>query len=280
MNRSCAAGFSDHPDTATAVGEVLGAVLERIDPHPGLAVLFVAGPKVDQLREIGHVVDSLLAPEILVASAVSGVFGGSEEVAMPAGISLLAAELDHCVPVRLLDDAPETLAAELRPVIVDRSVVLLLGSTGFSFGRLDRALQDWGIAAAAVGGGPLPGVGAQQLLLGEQLFESGAVGVIIPPGSTAVCPLGVSVWDDDGNEVPSFGPDELFGAHGLVVFGESQGSLLGGPTLDFDIVFECVGSALAGMSGSPYIFQPAEVAVSNPAVLRPPTTALVLRPTE
>jgi hypothetical protein len=67
---------SRHLDAAEAVGEVVGAVLDRLDPHPGLLLAFVAQPLAEQLAAISTAIRSLLAPEVLVAGTVSQVSTG------------------------------------------------------------------------------------------------------------------------------------------------------------------------------------------------------------
>jgi len=49
---SFGAALSEHPDAAAAVGEVVGAVVERVGPGPDVALLFVSGHPVADFDDI------------------------------------------------------------------------------------------------------------------------------------------------------------------------------------------------------------------------------------
>lgn len=280
----CAAGFSQHPNLAVAVGEVVGAVLEGIDPHPGWAMLFVAGPAADRLDEVAGAVRTLLAPEILLATSARGLFGGTQEVAAPSGIALLAADMDGCIPLRLDDDGPEALEGQLPKDTPGGSIAVLLGADGFRFPRLTSLLAEVAPQIDVVGGGVGSGSSAEpsvQLMLGEETYAGGAIGLLMPPGVATVCGLGAVMWDDDGEQVPVVGPVEVVNAAGLVLFAEDQVGLLDGPTLDFDLIFEHMDGALAGISGESFLEPLNRAPDGSPhtgvVLMRPRATALVIR---
>ena len=66
-----AAAMSEHPLTAHAVGEVTGAVLERIGDRPDFATVFVTPPHAGALEDVMRTVEEVLHPLVL-----AGLRGG------------------------------------------------------------------------------------------------------------------------------------------------------------------------------------------------------------
>ena len=275
----CASGFSQHPDLAVAVGEVVGAVLEDIDPHPGCAMLFVAGPAAANLVEIAGAVTSLLAPEVLVAATASGVFGGTQEVAAPSGVGLLAIDVAGCMPLRFAGDDEAAVADGLPSSVMPGSVAMVLGAAGFRFGRCRATLERQAPKIEMVGAAPSPRSvdDDTRLFVGDRLYPDGAVGVLMPPGVTSVCSLGAAMFDDDGDEIPVVGPPEILDAAGLVLFADGHSGLLYGPTLDFDIIFEHMEGPVVGMAGRPFLHQHSAPGDLRTAIITPMATALMVR---
>ena len=68
-----AAALSEHPEAPEAVGEVVGAVFERLGQTPDLAVLFLSPHHVDRADEIASAVRALLRPRVLLGCTASAV---------------------------------------------------------------------------------------------------------------------------------------------------------------------------------------------------------------
>src|ERR1700736_1628716 len=106
-----AAGLSEHPVTASAVGEVVGQVLEGLGagaPPPDLAVLFVTSPHAGALEDAARTVWTLLGPGALVGCAAETVVGGDREVEEQAAVSLWAGHTGPVAPFHLrLETTPD-----------------------------------------------------------------------------------------------------------------------------------------------------------------------------
>src|SRR5690554_3720526 len=96
-----AAAVSEHPVAASAVGEVVGQVLERLDGPVDLACLFVSAAHRSSILAITSTVRELLAPATLVGSIALSVIGGPQEVESAPAIALWAGRTGPCTPVRL-----------------------------------------------------------------------------------------------------------------------------------------------------------------------------------
>ena len=59
MTGPFAAALSEHPVAATAVGEVIGEIIERVGVEPDLACLFVTAPHTGALEDIATATESL-----------------------------------------------------------------------------------------------------------------------------------------------------------------------------------------------------------------------------
>ena len=183
-----AAGLSEHPLAAHAVGEVVGQVLERLGEQPDLAVLFTT---VHHAEHFGNVVDtvrSLLRPGTLVGAVASSVMGGGHEVEESPGIALWAGRLPSPpMAVRLVADlTSDGWVVSGLPDGVPADATLLLLSDPYSFpaDRFVAALGEStpGLEVAggmASGGGP----GGNRLVLDGEIHEEGAVGVLFDPAT-------------------------------------------------------------------------------------------------
>lgn len=67
---------SRHPEAPGAVGEVAGAVLERVEPHPELLVVLAGRSLASSLQAMTIALRSLLAPELMIGAAVTDAFTG------------------------------------------------------------------------------------------------------------------------------------------------------------------------------------------------------------
>ena len=183
-----AAALSQHPVPATAVGEVVGQVLEQLGPAPDLAVVFVTPPHAGALEDAAAAIAEVLRPGTLIGCAAVSVVGTAREVERSAGVSLWAGRFGPVEPVHLtafregddftFDGWPESVPFE-------PSALLLLADP-FSFpvqalytylGSRHPGLRVLGGNASAAAG-----PGGNRLVLDRQVHTSGAVGVLLGPG--------------------------------------------------------------------------------------------------
>ena len=182
-----AAALSEHPLATQAVGEVVGQVLEQLGTPPDVAMLFVTAAHGGALEDIARTVRRLINPRVLVGCTAVSVLGGSQEVEQRPGIVLWAGSLGVDIePVRL-DAIPtsDSMYVAGGGVLSRNEGTLLLIADPFSF-PVDRVLDHLretvpgvsiigGMASAA------NGPGGNTLVLDDELFHGGAVGVWLPP---------------------------------------------------------------------------------------------------
>lgn len=176
-----AAAISEHPVTASAVGEVTGEVLERLggDP-PDLAMLFVTEPHAGALEDAAAAVRAVLSPGVLLGCAAVAVAGPGREVEEQPAVSLWAGRTGPVAPVLLGPDlsgwpSPDDLGFE-------PSALLLLGDpftfpAESLFSVVGSLPVIGGMASAA------RGPGGNRLALDGQIVTSGAVGALLGPGA-------------------------------------------------------------------------------------------------
>lgn len=181
-----ASALSEHPLATQAVGEVVGQVLEDLGTPPDVAMLFVTRPHAGAIEDIARVVRRLVNPRVLVGTTTSGVLGGAQEVESGPAIALWAARFDVDVePVRLeAIPSADNLFVTGGSVLQMNSGSLLLVSDPFSF-PMDQVvahLRETAPGVTIVGGlaaGAL-GAGGNTLVLDDERFSTGAVGVWLP----------------------------------------------------------------------------------------------------
>ncbi len=174
-----AAAQSVHPSAVDAIGEITGQVVDRLDDEaPDLALLFVTGHHAGSIAECGQVVRALLRPTTLVGGTFGSVLANGQQ-AGHAAMTLWAGRF-----------------GEVRPV--HRRSVTQASDTGFEPTALVLLVDPWGsdvdglLAQVADRWPGLPIVGAltssgrsageNRLLLDDQVFRGGAVGVFLGPG--------------------------------------------------------------------------------------------------
>lgn len=252
----CATAFSQHPVIAAAVGEVVGGLLDQIDPHPDLAVLIAAGPHAAELEQLTAAASTLLVPEIMVAAGATAVFGGALDERAPSGIAAMALHSKDLAPLRIGPD-DSSAGATMGYGDDDGSTLLLLGAPGFPASRCLGELAARPAAVAIVGacGPAAQDPSGPQLILDGLGYTDGAIGVLFGPGLATVHELGVALPDPDGGP-PPIGPLGMSDPAGLMLFADPGVDMVGGPTLDFDLVFERFGSRLSGMVGGTIVHPP------------------------
>jgi small ligand-binding sensory domain FIST len=189
-----AAALSEHPITATAVGEVAGQVLEQLsaacppDRGPDLALLFVTPHHGGALEDAAAAVRSTLRPGTLLGSAAVAVAGNGREVEDGPGVSLWAGCFEPVVPVRLeAHPGPEGPTVSGLPdqlPFVPQALVLLADPFSFPADALFALLADRHPGLPVVGGmaSAARGPGGNRLALDGDVVTSGAVGAFVGPG--------------------------------------------------------------------------------------------------
>jgi len=86
-----AAALSEHPESAQAVGECLGQLLDAHGPHPDLVLLFAAGDHGRRVGAMAAAMRALLRPGCLVGVTADAIIGGPRESEAAAAVSAWAA---------------------------------------------------------------------------------------------------------------------------------------------------------------------------------------------
>lgn len=185
-----ASALSEHPITATAVGEVAGQVLEALGDGPELATLFVTPQHAGALEDAAAAVRTVLAPQVLLGCAAVSILGDGREVENGPGVVLWASKTGTAAvaPIRLgVLRADDGLALTGWPdqLPFAPSVLLLIGDP-FSFPadgflrHLDAAHP--GIAVIGGNASAAGGPGGNRLVLDGDVVTAGAVGALLGPG--------------------------------------------------------------------------------------------------
>jgi small ligand-binding sensory domain FIST len=184
-----AAALSQHPEATTAVGEVVGEIVDRVGSQPDVAVLFLTADHLHAADEVAATVQTLLDPTAFVGASAVAVLGGDRGVEDEPGIALWAARLPGRVtPVHVTADQSDEgwTFAGLPPDVAGRASSLILLIEPFTFPAReflaltaarhpDLALIG-GLASAATS----PGV--NRLVVGGRTVSHGAVGLLLEDG--------------------------------------------------------------------------------------------------
>lgn len=207
------AALSEHPDSASAVGEVIGEILEAVGPSPDLAVLFTSASHREAISEVADAIHQVLAPSALLGATAVSVIGGPLEVEERPALSLWAATQCPAESIRLeAVRGPDGWAVGGMPV--DAEGTLLVLPDPFSFPS--EVLLTTGPEMTVVGGlaSAAGRPGGNRLILGRQVFDDGAVGVLLDPGvevrtvvSQGCRPIGqpFTITKSEGNIVSEMG---------------------------------------------------------------------------
>lgn len=176
-----AAALSSHPVPATAIGEVVGQVLDRLGPEPDLVVLFATAPHTGALEDLVSAVETLLRPHATVGCTAESVAGGAIEVEQAPAISLWAGRFGPVAPVRL-----EGAELPADPPFDPRALLLLADPFTFPAPQAFDALAARYPGLPIVGGNASAarGPGGNRLILDGSIHSDGAVGVFLGPGVT------------------------------------------------------------------------------------------------
>jgi small ligand-binding sensory domain FIST len=183
-----ASALSTHPEAATAAGEVIGHVLDRVGRHPDLAVLFVTSSHAGALGDVVAAVDELLSPTLLLGCAAESVLGTGQEVEAGPGLSLWAGMTGPLAPLRLTAGAgPDGPALEGWPAEVPfepQAAIILADPFTFPVDPLFEQLSKGRPPLPVLGGMASPGraPGTTRLVLGHSICADGAVGALVGPG--------------------------------------------------------------------------------------------------
>ncbi|MGD9702608.1 MAG: FIST N-terminal domain-containing protein [Acidimicrobiia bacterium] len=194
-----AASLSTHPDAATAVGEIVGEVTERLGGSaPELAVLFLSASHVAAADEIAATVQSLLDPRAFIGASAVGVLAGHHGVEDAPGLSLWAGRLPgRITPFHLtaVEDGEAWRIAGL-PTFDDTIPTMILLPDPFTF-PLNEFVSGLGQdrpRLAVIGGlaSAARQSGGNRLIIGGRVVRHGAVGVLldVPLAPTTVVSQG------------------------------------------------------------------------------------------
>ena len=143
MNRF-AAGLSEHPVPAHAVGEVAGEVIEALGGEdPDLLVCFASPHFVGALDDVVFALGNLLTPRVAIGASAVAVIGGPHEVEHGPALSVFAASLPDAelTPVSLsVGRGPDGWSIDGLPEPGEGPATLLLLADPFTF-PLDQFLR-------------------------------------------------------------------------------------------------------------------------------------------
>ena len=173
-----ATAVSQHPDAAVAVAEVIGQSLERTGHGPGIAVVFTSGAHVVHTPRITRAIRQGLSPAVLVGCSAGGTMANRREIEEGPSVVLWTALIDDARPIRLT--APELPNG----VGAGRAVALMADPFTFDAAALVAGVDPettlvGGLASAA------SRPGGNHLVLDDESFSDGGVGVVLPRGTEA-----------------------------------------------------------------------------------------------
>jgi len=190
-----ASALSRHPVTSQAVGEVVGAVLEAVGERPDLVVVTATRPHAGALEDVVATIDALLHPLALIGCAAQSVVGTGVEVEELPGLSLWAGQLGPLAAfpltaTRRADDTFEFVGWPDQVGFSPSAVLVVADPFTFPAGELCAELVSARPGLPMIGGyaSGASGPGGTRLALGDRVYDSGAVAVLLGP-STEVVPV-------------------------------------------------------------------------------------------
>ena len=180
------AALSEHPLTTHAVGEVIGAVLERVGEQPDLALLFVTQAHGGAMEDIAATVRAALKPTTLLGCTASSVVGNAREVEERPAVALWAGHVGLVLPVVLrLESRPDGTAIvgwPAEPPPGASALVLLADPFTFPTDAFLRGLREQADTTLPVVGGMASagqGPGGNRLVADSSIVTEGAVGALV-----------------------------------------------------------------------------------------------------
>lgn len=203
---SFTAAVSQHPGSADATAEVVGQALERQGGRPDLAVVFGSPHHVEAFADVVTTVHSLMQPRRLIGTTASGIIGRNHEIEDGPALSLWTGVLGaEPLPVRLSaartatgtalqglprfpdPDAEDETRDSSSETAGSKEPTLLLLCDPFSLPVTDvlDVLAARALPLATIGGLASAALspGGNRLALDDEVFDNGAVGVILPPST-------------------------------------------------------------------------------------------------
>ncbi|MXW42344.1 MAG: hypothetical protein F4138_04580 [Acidimicrobiia bacterium] len=172
------AAFSEHPDSASAVGEVIGEILDAVGPAPDLVSVFVTSSHRDSSEQILTAIGQALNPSVVIGATAVSVISGSIEIEERPAISLWAASECSVQPIRLqARQRPDGWCIDGLEDEITGTLLLLADPFSFSCDVLlaqNSHLRIVGGLASAAGH-----PGGNRLMLNNSVYTDGAVGVLI-----------------------------------------------------------------------------------------------------
>lgn len=245
----CAAAVSGHPDAAVAVGEVVGSVLERLDPHPDVAVLFVSGAMIEQLEQIVAAIEALLVPELLMGATVEAVFDSHGESVDGLAVWVLSSPVGLGAESLRLTEAAGGRIEGLPAVISPGAALLLFGDERFPLDDVVAELRARAEDVSLAAGLP-PSRGLSQrfaLINNDGIHRRGAVGLLMPRRAAAIFGFEVRIWDDD-DPIPD-PPMVPVDGRGAVLIAGRRVDVSGLASLDLEVLYDHLAGAVVGMIG-------------------------------
>ena len=181
-----AAAVSSHPLPASATGEATGQVLEELGAHVDVACCFVSAAHTGALEDVGAAVRAVLSPTLLIGCVSDWVLGNSTEVEGGPAVVVWAGLTGPVAPMRLRGDE-----ASLDSPFPLGGLLVLADPSTFPAQRWLDMVAHRHPGLPVVGGlvhsgsfSTRPGTQlATRLLLDDQVFADGAVGVLVGPGT-------------------------------------------------------------------------------------------------
>ena len=193
MTPAFGAALSEHPSPPEAVGEVVGAILDRVGPAPDLALVFLTPALAGAAEDVAATVRATLRPGCLLGAAAITVVGGPREVEDGPAVALWAGRTGPVLPV-LITGHPTDGGVRILGVPQaagdggPRTLLLLSDPFSLPLDALLATMADDLPDLTVVGGlaSSARGPGGNRLVLDDAVHRDGAVGVLLPVGTEAV----------------------------------------------------------------------------------------------
>lgn len=185
-----AASVSEHPVTATAIGETAGEVLETLGAGADLIAIFVSPHHAGALEDAAAAARVILRPGALIGCAAVGVVGNGREIEGTAGVVLWGLKSRRSVTTHIVMEAgpgaePTVLGWPPRLPFPPALVVLIADPFSFPSADFLTWLGRSHPGVPVIGGNASAGRGrgANRLVADGAVAAEGAVAAIIGPGT-------------------------------------------------------------------------------------------------